>query len=131
MTRLEMTVAGRVLRLRWDVPAWLEIEDKGHSLDALTDEMFGERPTRARLTFAAALINSGARQRGENADMTEKWLEENLTTSQLKALNGMCNLAYLLGNRRENAADEDGEEEVDAVLEELQKKREAEAEKEA
>jgi hypothetical protein len=40
-------------------------------------------------------------------------------------------MAYLVGNHRENAADEDGEEEVDAVLEELQKKREAEAEKEA
>ena len=129
--KLEMTVAGRVLSPRWDVPAWMELEDNGHSLDALTDEMFGSTPTKARLIFASALINSGARLKGEKADMTPEWLKTNLTPSQLKELTNLTNMAYLVGNHRENAADEDGEEEVDAVLEELQKKREAEAEKEA
>lgn len=129
--KLEMTVGGRVLAVRWDVPAWMELEENGYSLDELTDEMFSKKPTKARIVFASALINSGARQKGEKADMTPEWLKANLTTSQLKALTNLCNMAYIMGNHRENAADEDGEEEVDAVLEELQKKREAEAEKEA
>lgn len=111
------------MRLRWDLKAWIELEESGYSIERVLEETRGETPLRAWLAFAAAMANSGARHAGEPADVTAGWLEEHLTPTQMRTAEAACTAAYLLGNRRQNAEDDDTE--VDAVLEELKKKRDA------
>ena len=128
MDRLTIKAGGRVVRLRWDLKAWLELEDGGYSIGRVLAETQSETPHRAWLAFMAAMANSGARHAGEPADVTAGWLAEHLTTTQMREAEAACTLAYLLGNRRQNAEDDDTE--VDAVLEELKKKRDAAREQE-
>lgn len=128
MDGLAIKASSKELRLRWDVAAWLELEDGGYSIERVLAETQGETPHRAWLAFAAAMANSGARHAGEVANVTAEWLAQQLTPAQLRQAKAACMVAYLLGNRRQNAEDDDTE--VDAVLEELKKKKDAEREQE-
>lgn len=117
-----------MLRLRWDLKAWLELEENGNNIKQVLADVQSETPLRAWLAFMAVMANSGARHAGEPTDITTEWLTEHLTVTQMRVAKEACTLAYLLGNRRENAEDDDTE--VDAVLEELKKKRDAAREQE-
>lgn len=120
---LKLTAGGREIKFRWDVEAWLELEDSGHSLEWVLAEIGKEAPHRAWLAFAAPMANSGARHAGEAADITPEWLGKNLTPNQLQIVKACCKVAYAMGCLRKSAGDEDEDEEVDAVLEKLQKKK--------
>lgn len=120
MEKLKITAGGRELTLRWDVEAWLELEDAGHPIEEIVAKTKSDTPHRAWLVFAAALCNSGQRHDGKDPDITPEWLSKNLTPKELRIAEAACILAYLMGEKRSGAEDDD--EETDAVLEELKKK---------
>lgn len=128
MDKLTMNAGGRVVRLRWDLAAWVELEDSGYGIERVLAEIQSETPHRAWLAFAAVMANSGARYAGEPADFTPEWLIAHFTAAQMREAEAACKIAYLLGNRRQNADDDDTE--IDAVLAELKKKKGAAQEQE-
>ena len=115
-----MTIAGRKTGLRFDVQAWLEVEEAFGSLEAMIRRMDeGERPMEAALTLAAIEINAHA---GGTPDATVEWLRAYLSPKEAAMLTARAKLALTEGMRREHAEDDDGD--VDLVAREIEKKTE-------
>lgn len=125
MSKLCMKINGKAVELRWDLRAMMELEEAGHGVGKLFDEMTGETPTKARLLVAAAMINSGAAHKGEKMEMTAEELQKALTPAGLNTLTWLTSLAIRVGMRREQPDDND-DETIDVVLEEMEKKRASE-----
>lgn len=121
MSKMTILLDGQEHTLRWDLRAILELEDAGHGVERLTEELQGDTPTRAALLMGAAMINSGAVHAGEAAEMTADKLEEMMTPKKLLELRRKSAVARLAGMRRECPSDDD-DEAVDVVLEQLEKK---------
>ena len=119
-----MRAAGRTLRLRFDLRAWLEIEEAFGNLGAMLEALDkGTRPMRASLRVCAILARAGARHAGEPDAPDEGWMEAHLSPRQANRLISLARAAIVLGLRREDVEQED--EDVDVVAEELQKKTDA------
>lgn len=119
----EMTIAGRKTGLRFDVQAWLEVEEAFGSLEAMIRRMDeGERPMEAALTLAAIEINAHERHAGGTPDATVEWLRASLAPKEAATLTARAKLALTEGMRREHA--EDNDEDVDLVAREIEKKTE-------
>lgn len=127
MAKITLKAAGKEILLRWDLEAWVALEEEGYSLDRVIAETKSETPHRAWLQFMTVMANSGARHCGEKPEYTAEWLVKHLTPSDMRAGRSLCMMAYMAGNRRENAEDDD---DVDEVLAELKKKRESRQEPE-
>ena len=121
MSKMTILLDGQEHTLRWDLRAILELEDAGHGVERLTEELQGDTPTRAALLMGAAMINSGAVHDGQPAEMTADKLAEIMTPKKLLELRRKSAVARLAGMRRECPADND-DEAVDVVLEQLEKK---------
>lgn len=122
MAKMSIMLEGQEHTLRWDLRAILELEDAGHGVERLTEELQGDTPTRAALLMGAAMINSGAVHAGQPAEMTADKLAEMMTPKKLLELRRKSAVARLAGMRRECPSDND-DEAVDVVLEQLEKKR--------
>lgn len=118
-----ITIAGRKTGLRFDVQAWLEVEEAFGSLEAMIRRMDeGERPMEAALTLAAIEINAHERHAGGTPDATVEWLRASLAPKEAATLTARAKLALTEGMRREHAEDDDGD--VDLVAREIEKKTE-------
>ena len=114
----EMTIAGRKTGLRFDVQAWLEVEEAFGSLEAMIRRMDeGERPMEAAIE-----INAHERHAGGTPDATVEWLRASLAPKEAATLTARAKLALTEGMRREHAEDDDGD--VDLVAREIEKKTE-------
>lgn len=117
-----MRAAGRTLRLRFDLQAWLEIEERFDSLGAMLEALDrGARPMRASLDACAILARAGARHAGEPDAPDAAWMAAHLSPRQANALIRLARAAIVLGLRREDVEQED--EDVDVVAEEIAKKK--------
>lgn len=117
-----LRAGGRTLRLRFDLQAWLEIEERFGSLDAMMAALSGEeRPMRASLDACAALVRAGARHAGEPDAPDATWMAAHLSPRQASEMIRIAREAIVMGLRREHVEQED--EDVDVVAQELQKKR--------
>lgn len=121
MGKMTIFMGGEEHTLRWDLRAILELEDAGHGVERLNEELQGDTPTRAALLMGAAMINSGSVHAGLPAEMTADKLAEMMTPKKLLELRRKSAVARLAGMRRECPADND-DEAVDVVLEQLEKK---------
>lgn len=120
---IRMKVGERNVQLRFDVQAWLEVEEAFGSLDAMIRRMDeGERPMEAALTLAAIEINAHERHTGGTPDATVEWLRASLAPKEAAMLTARAKLALTEGMRREHAEDDD--EDVDLVAREIEKKTE-------
>lgn len=120
---IRMKVGERNVQLRFDVQAWLEVEEAFGSLDAMIRRMDeGERPMEAALTLAAIEINAHERHAGGTPDATVEWLRASLAPKEAAMLTARAKLALTEGMRREHAEDDD--EDVDLVAREIEKKTE-------
>ena len=99
-----LTIAGRKTGLRFDVQAWLEVEEAFGSLEAMIRRMDeGERPMEAALTLAAIEINAHERHAGGTPDATVEWLRASLAPKEAATLTARATLARTAGRRREHA----------------------------
>lgn len=118
---MTITAGGRTIGFRFDVQAWLCVEEAFGSLEAMTRRMDGgEKPMEASLTLAAIEANAYERHTGGTPDITAEWLRENLTPRSASLACSYAKVALVEGMKRGSA--EDGDEDVDVVAEELQKK---------
>lgn len=120
---IRMKVGERNVQLRFDVQAWLEVEEAFGSLEAMIRRMDeGERPMETALTLAAIEINAHERHAGGTPDATVEWLRASLAPKEAAMLTARAKLALTEGMRREHAEDDD--EDVDLVAREIEKKTE-------
>lgn len=120
---IRMKVGERNVQLRFDVQAWLEVEEAFGSLEAMIRRMDeGERPMETALTLAAIEINAHERHAGGTPDATVEWLRASLSPKEAAMLTARAKLALTEGMRREHAEDDD--EDVDLVAREIEKKTE-------
>lgn len=120
---MKITIAGRKTGLRFDVQAWLEVEEVFGSLDEMIRRMDeGERPMEAALTLAAIEINAYERYTGGTPDSTVEWLRASLAPKEAVMLTARAKLSLTKGMRREHAEDDDGD--IDLVAREIEKKTE-------
>lgn len=117
-----LRAGGRTLRLRFDLQAWLEIEERFGSLGIMLEALEkGTRPMHASLDACAILARAGARHAGEPDAPDAGWMAAHLSPRQANALIGLAREAIVMGMQREHVEQED--EDVDVVAQELQKKR--------
>ena len=124
MKPLTMTAKGRELTMHFDNKAWLAIEEEFGSLEAMYELLDGkDKPLFHTVRMTAVIANAGERKAGRPADITPKWLTENLSPKQLRKANTMAKAAIIEGWKRE--AEEDDDVPVDVELEAIQKKTES------
>ena len=124
MAKISLEAAGRTLVLRYDIQCMLDIEETCGTMDDAQKRMAGKGGKRAETVLAVlcAMVNAGQRHEGKEPDVTVDWLRDNLTPAQFERARVLIQQAIIVGMQRECAADDDRE--VDAVLEELRKKKE-------
>lgn len=124
MSKLTMIIASRELTMRFDLQAWIDVEETFGSLEALFDALeTGKKAMITQLELAAITANAGERYAGREPDISAEWLKKNLSPKQAQKISLMAKAAIIRGMKRENA-DDDDEEPVDVVAEEIQKKTE-------
>ena len=124
MAKISFTVNDREVVLRYDVQAIVDVEEIYDTMDEAQKRMSGKGKSRARavLDVLACMANAGARHEKREADFTPDWFVQNLTPAQYNEARVLIQRAIIVGNYRECSTDDDRE--VDAVLEEIRKKKE-------
>lgn len=129
MAGLTMEAAGKELLFRFDVLAWQQVEARFGSMTRMKKLIEDDTcPMTILLKLASITATAGERFKAGKRDVepiTEEWLADNLSPRQLQTANSLAEAAVNIGQKRENATDEDNQAEVDEVLEEIEKKRAA------
>lgn len=119
---LTMQAGGRELLFAFDTQAWLDIEERLGSIDALLDAINdNKKPLTSSMELAAVTATCGERRRGSADVITVAWLTEHLTPRQIKRANSLARTALTVGMRRETV-EQDEDEVIDVVLAELDAK---------
>lgn len=119
-------VGGQPLTYRFDLKAWLEIEEAFGSLEEMNRKVkVKDHPMTANLKMLSIIATRGAVHRdGKEAEpVTMGMLAESLSPSEMSFAVMQAQAAILAGMERKHVDDED--EDVDVVAEELAKKRAA------
>lgn len=112
---IEIQVGKRTFPIRFDLGAWMEIDERFGGLDQMDED----RTVKGRIACLAILARAGACYHGGEAP-TEEYLSEHLSPKALTLANGQANRAFVMGMKREMAEDDD--EDIDVVAEKLKKK---------
>ena len=104
---IEIQVGKRTFPVRFDLGAWMEIDERFGGLD----QMEADKTVKARIACLAIFARAGARYCGGEAP-TEEYLTKNLSPQASRA--------FVAGMKREMAEDDD--EDIDVVAEKLKKK---------
>mgnify|MGYP001069591634 CR=1 FL=1 len=110
---IEIQVGKRTFPVRFDLGAWMEIDERFGGLD----QMEADKTVKARIACLAIFARAGARYCGGEAP-TEEYLTKNL--SPKAQANRQASRAFVAGMKREMAEDDD--EDIDVVAEKLKKK---------
>lgn len=112
---IEIQVGRRTFPIRFDLGAWMEIDERFGSLE----QMEADKTVKARIACLAIFARAGARYHGGEAP-TEEYLTQHLGPKGLVQANRQASRAFVAGMKRETAEDDD--EDIDVVAEELKKK---------
>ena len=113
---IEIQVGKRTFPVRFDLGAWMEIDERFGGLD----QMEADKTVKARIACLAIFARAGARYCGGEAP-TEEYLTKNLSPKGLAQANRQASRAFVAGMKREMAEDDD--EDIDVVAEKLKKKK--------
>lgn len=118
-----MMIAGRALKLVFTTAAWIEIEERYGSIEALSDKMeSGDKTVKTAIDAIAILANQGEGLAGRPMDVTAEWIAANIKPNEIKAAIAEFTVAIQKGMGME--AEQEENEPVDVVLEEIAKKKE-------
>lgn len=122
MAELKMKVAGRELRFAFDLQAWFDVEAAFGSLSEMNRRLEeNERPMEVSMELAAITATAGDRG---SEPVTVEWLREHLTPKQASKAAMLAKTAFVEGMTRD---EDEPEGATDVVLEEIEKKTNAEA----
>lgn len=124
MDNITLKIGERTIPLRFRMNQFIEIEEQIGNLSEVRDMILkGRNRLRNIIRMIEILGNAGLKAAGEEADLTQEWLTENMDPHAL--------MAYQLGvvaclskeSESEAAKEESEQKERDLVLEEIEQKK--------
>ena len=124
MENISLNIGERKIPLRFRMNQFIEIEENVGNLGEVKELILkGRQRLRNLVTVIRILGNAGLKAAGEEADLTEEWLTENMDPHALMAYQ-IAVIACLSKETESEAAKEEKEEkERDLVLEEIEAKK--------
>ena len=124
MDNIVLKIGEREIPLRFRMNQFIEIEEQIGNLGEVRELILkGKQRLRNLVTVIRILGNAGLKHAGEEADLTEEWLKENMDPHAIMGYQIMV-LACLTKESKSQAAQEENEnKERDLVLEEINAKK--------
>lgn len=125
MEDISVEIGGRKIPLRFKMPQFAEIEEEvGNLLDPKELIIEGKKRVRNIMTMIRIMGNAGLKKAGEEPDLTDEWLGENM--EPMKILTYQIALMAVMAREGESEAEKENSENTkrDLVLEEINKKKE-------
>ena len=124
MENITLNIGERKIPLRFRMNQFIELEEKLGNLGEIRDKITTDRSRLTNLVFVIMVLgNAGLKAEGQEPDLTEEWLRENMEPHALMAYQ-IAVLACLTKENKSQAAEEENEsKERDLVLEEIQAKK--------
>ena len=124
MEGLKLKIGGREIPLRFRMNQFAEIEEEVGNLGEVREMILnGKQRIRNIVKVIRILGNAGLKHAGQEADLTEDWLNENMDPHALLGYQ-LTVLACLSRESESQAAEEENEsKERDLVLEEINAKK--------
>ena len=124
MDNISINIGGRDIPLRFRMNQFIEIEENVGNLGQITEMVLtGDKRLRNTVTLIRILGNAGLKHAGEQAELTEAWLGDNMDPYRLNDYQ-MAVLNCLSQESKSEAAKEETEsKERDLVLEEIERKK--------
>ena len=124
MENITLNIGERKIPLRFRMDQFIEIEENIGNLGEIKEMILkGRQRLRNLVGVIRILGNAGLKAAGEEADLTDEWLRENMDPHDLIAYQ-LGVIACLTREGRSEAAEEESEsKERDLVLEEINAKK--------
>lgn len=124
MKGITLNIGDRTIPLYFGMNEFIEIEETIGNLGELRDLILkGRQRLRNMIGAIRILGNAGLKREGQEADLTDEWLRENMDPHALMAYQ-IAVLACLHRDGESQAVNEENEnKERDLVLEEIQQKK--------
>lgn len=124
MDNIKLTIGEREIPLRFKMPQFAQIEEEiGYMGDIKELIIRGKKRIRNIIGVIRIMGNAGLKAAGQEADLTDEWLEENMNPHELMAYQ-LAVIACMDKEGKSQAQEEKNEStERDLVLEEIQAKK--------
>lgn len=124
MENISVNIGERKIPLKFGMREFVQIEEEVGNLGEIRDLILnGKTRLRNMITVIRILGNAGLKRDGEEADLTEEWLYENMDPHALMAYQ-MGIIACMSKAEKSEAVKEENEKtERDLVLEEIEAKK--------
>ena len=124
MDNIKLTIGEREIPLRFKMPQFAQIEEEiGYLGDIKELILKGKKRIRNIIGVIRIMGNAGLKTAGQEADLTDEWLGENMAPHELMSYQ-LAVIACLDKEGRSQAQEEKSENtERDLVLEEIQAKK--------
>ncbi len=124
MDNIKLTIGEREIPLRFKMPQFAQIEEEiGYLGDIKELIIRGTKRIRNNIGVIRIMGNAGLKAAGQEADLTDEWLEENMNPHELMAYQ-LAVIACMDKEGKSQAQEEKNERtERDLVLEEIQAKK--------
>ena len=124
MENITLNIGGRKIPLRFRMNQFIELEEQLGNLGEIRDKITTAHNRLVNLVFAIKVLgNAGLKAEGQEPDLTDEWLRENMDPHALMAYQ-IAVLACLTKENESQAGKEENEnKERDLVLEEIQAKK--------
>lgn len=124
MDNIKLTIGEREIPLRFKMPQFAQIEEEiGYLGDIKELIIRGKKRIRNIIGVIRIMGNAGLKAAGQEADLTDEWLEENMNPHELMAYQ-LAVIACMDKEGKSQAQEEKNEStERDLVLEEIQAKK--------
>ena len=124
MDNIKLKIGEREIPLRFRMNQFIEIEEEVGNLGEVRELILkGRQRLRNLIKVIRILGNAGLKNAGEEADLTDEWLKENMDPHALMAYQ-IAAIGCLSKETESEAAKEESEEkERDLVLEEIEEKK--------
>ncbi len=121
-----MKIVSREFNLVFTTAAWMQIEDAFGGIEAISERLeAGNCIASTIVKLIVILGNQGLMLAGKKGDLSEDWIAMNLRPADVASAASECVAAINRGMGMETSNGDD--EAVDVVLEEIEKKKDAEA----
>lgn len=119
--KFTVEIGGRVIPLKYTMRELADMEEQIGTMDQFRDLILEGRKRLRNMAAAIRIMgNAGLKDAGEEADLTDDWLLDNMSPMQMKAYQIAVLSAFTGGWKMET----EEEKERDLVLEEIERKKE-------
>lgn len=124
MENISVNIGERKIPLKFRMPEFIQIEEEVGNLGEVRDLILnGKNRLRHIITIIRIMGNAGLKRDGEEADLTDEWLCENMEPHSLTAYQVAIIAALSKGGKSEAVKEENEKTERDLVLEEIEAKK--------